>query len=398
MLTPEPRVSEVFQDAVERQSEHFEDAREKVPEDEVKAWQGLELKFKQDVGDWVRDEESKANAASASIGASELSTMARLVYYYDDGAELTDKTAKSIGKLGWELETLSPPQGLLDNSDGTSIAWCSFIKRTEKSAVVSLKGTSRVEEWVAYNIPKIILGVTGRPYSVIVEVGVKIRDLIKSHYTVFITGHSLGGYLAEIIASFMDLPGVAFTAPGPGSHVCGKPATPDFRIINFENDKVGNYNYDKHLFPVTFIKDLGRDCHSMEQMEILMWHPDRRKWTNKNVLTFCSPDGRHYYHSCSIIQGAEPLSRGNPPPEFVLRSRFQAPDSFSGTVAPELDSLGRGTEAPELDSLGSAATSSSCAAGSSSRAAAGGDHSKVTAVPKADEKDDDALERLLDQF
>merc|ERR1712046_344075 len=56
---------------------------------------------------------------------------------------------------------------------------------------------------------------------------------------VMVTGHSLGGYVAEVVATNLGLSGIGFAAPGSGWHG-GRP-TKGFHNINFEHDKFGNF-------------------------------------------------------------------------------------------------------------------------------------------------------------
>ncbi|CAE7565769.1 unnamed protein product, partial [Symbiodinium pilosum] len=87
---------------------------------------------------------------------------------------------------------------------------------------------------------------------------------------VMVTGHSLGGYLAEVVATSLGLAGAGFCAPGPGFHN-GEGDGRGFVTINHEADVIGNHNHDFHVQPPVYIVDGGLlvlpwTAHSMAEM------------------------------------------------------------------------------------------------------------------------------------
>ena len=79
------------------------------------------------------------------------------------------------------------------------------------------------------------------------------HKVVKEHQRssrVMITGHSLGGYAAEIISTTLNIAGAGFQAPGPNTIVGTKHNGPHkhagFRCINAFHDPIGN------LLPGTF--------------------------------------------------------------------------------------------------------------------------------------------------
>ena len=80
-----------------------------------------------------------------------------------------------------------------------------------------------------------------------------LTKVVKEHQRssrVMITGHSLGGYAAEIISTTLNIAGAGFQAPGPNTIVGTKHDGPHkhdgFRCINAFHDPIGN------LLPGTF--------------------------------------------------------------------------------------------------------------------------------------------------
>ena len=72
----------------------------------------------------------------------------------------------------------------------------------------------------------------------------------------YITGHSLGGTIAETVASFTGIPGMSFNAPGPVGFITETPfLNPDkaaytgimFEAHLRENDPVSQVNYEHHI-------------------------------------------------------------------------------------------------------------------------------------------------------
>ena len=80
--------------------------------------------------------------------------------------------------------------------------------------VLAIKGTSgRGSD--ALNDIMMVLG--GQASRVVVQPTLSAaRELIKKYGCNMVTGHSLGGYIAEIIATNDRLPGISFCGPGNG--------------------------------------------------------------------------------------------------------------------------------------------------------------------------------------
>eukprot|EP00438_Fugacium_kawagutii_P016144 Skav207700 [mRNA] locus=scaffold3057:221072:223029:- [translate_table: standard] len=121
---------------------------------------------------------------------------------------------------------------------------------------------------------------------------------------VMVTGHSLGGYLAEVVATSLGrLCGAAFCAPGPGDHN-GPMADTDFVVINHEAPAgIGNHNHELHVNPPVYILDDGVlmlpwTAHCMDKMlQYMLRRQD--DWSNANVLERCiGEDLRIPFHVC----------------------------------------------------------------------------------------------------
>lgn len=118
-----------------------------------------------------------------------------------------------------------------------------------------------------------------------------------------VTGHSLGGYCAEIFATRNRLPGIGFCAPGtvgPEYRMGGRPFD-GFLHFNSEHDAAGNFNYPlyTHVQPGVYCQFFsGRvannptniENHSIKNMvKFLQGH--LKSITNRNIRLFCAHYG-----------------------------------------------------------------------------------------------------------
>jgi len=157
-------------------------------------------------------------------------------------------------------------------------------------AVLVIRGSKDNYDWCR-NYQSII----GYGYpSAIVSAAAEIVAMYQGQgCDIVVTGHSLGGYLAEVIATTLGLCGVAFCAPGPGSHngpMAG--SLPGFHTINHESDHVGNHRHELHQAAPIYVKDGGVlalvTSHSMARMVGFM--QKREDWTTLNVVQKCSAE------------------------------------------------------------------------------------------------------------
>lgn len=161
-----------------------------------------------------------------------------------------------------------------------------------KQAVLAIKGTSKTS---ATDLKADLYSVVRGRFP---EAGVTmLKRVVEKYqnlgYTVLVTGHSLGGYMGEILSTKYNLPGAVFCAPGPGWHD-GPFANPDFQNINAENDVLGNLlpGMYKHKQWSVYVR--GNAQHSLTTM--IQFLKDRADdLTNANVLTGCSSGRNGYY-------------------------------------------------------------------------------------------------------
>jgi len=128
-------------------------------------------------------------------------------------------------------------------------------------------GESYVPQWTVFKRSNlIVIAVKGTDFEVLNDLMVDLQSIVGGQYPtkmvealteavkaqqtagfkVMITGHSLGGYAAEIMSTKLDIAGAGFCAPGPnfigpgGSDHDGEHKHPGFRCINAQHDFIGN--------------------------------------------------------------------------------------------------------------------------------------------------------------
>ena len=113
-----------------------------------------------------------------------------------------------------------------------------------------------------------------------------------------VTGHSLGGYLAEVVSTTFCISGLGWAAPGPGWH--NGPFAKigdalDFQNINFEHDVLGNGRAGAwtHFKWSIYIQDYTGPHHSSELLVKSMHQ--RQQWTNRKNVQYCTKGRLGWY-------------------------------------------------------------------------------------------------------
>lgn len=126
------------------------------------------------------------------------------------------------------------------------IAQWTVFKRSPDLIIIAVKGTALAGDLIVADLQAIVGGKF--PQKMIDD----LTKVVEEHRSsrVMITGHSLGGYAAEIISTRLNIAGAGFQAPGPntkgGTKHDGPHKHPGFRCINAYHDPIGN------LFPGKF--------------------------------------------------------------------------------------------------------------------------------------------------
>ena len=93
-------------------------------------------------------------------------------------------------------------------------------------------------------------------WDIIREIIKIVRDVAEQIKPDFLTGHSLGGLLCEVVSSYTRIPGISFNCPGPVGLVTEtsflNPDSEYYKGVEFEvhlreNDPVSQINYELHI-------------------------------------------------------------------------------------------------------------------------------------------------------
>eukprot|EP00438_Fugacium_kawagutii_P036183 Skav232970 [mRNA] locus=scaffold1735:277929:278849:+ [translate_table: standard] len=130
------------------------------------------------------------------------------------------------------------------------------------------------------------------------------------HHHIYVTGHSLGGFIAEACASYMDSDGAAFNSPGPlamtpwrrlvGSH------RPDFEVHLTREDPLA-----LSLFPKP---------ESHRHIAVVEWHPGQdhkicQPYVKPITAMKYRPNRLRIPTGQQIVNQMEDLKNSYPPPE-----------------------------------------------------------------------------------
>jgi pimeloyl-ACP methyl ester carboxylesterase len=125
----------------------------------------------------------------------------------------------------------------------------------------------------------------------------QLSNCWKLKHGCLVVGHSLGGYLAEVVATHLRMPGVAFAAPGPdglltghsGTARCGFAPHPWFRVVNYWKDPVGNLMWPRnsHAVQPAFLE--GLEGHYIDDLLARFEKaPYLKSLTNQNLIDWTS--------------------------------------------------------------------------------------------------------------
>ena len=142
--------------------------------------------------------------------------------------------------------------------------------------------------------------VLGGVASMSIRPTINQAEELASRYNIsMVTGHSLGGYVAEIIATNRGIAGASFCGPGVNGPVVkfGGSVTPGFQNIQFEHDLIGNFNcavYTHVQWSVYVATPGGSPCHSIDEM--VKYFKGKQHITNRNVVDKSSSYPTGYYY------------------------------------------------------------------------------------------------------
>lgn len=159
--------------------------------------------------------------------------------------------------------------------------------------VLAFKGTSLNANDLAQDI-RMVLGGSQSESATLDTMNVA-KSLIGLYGVNLITGHSLGGYYAEIAATNNRICGISFCNPGVnGPNVkLGGVATRGFQNINFEHDPLGNVysGVYQHVQWSVYCNGTGHGIGGM-----IEYFSQRPTITNMNVVSRCTSRPTGFYN------------------------------------------------------------------------------------------------------
>lgn len=265
--------------------------------------------------DKAREEaKSLVEPQECEITCLELAWMANAVYDLHDHKFIrqTEPNMTKLKKKGWQVPDEDRCKQQPDySSDNPNLAMACFVREEDKIMVLAFKGTTvnGITDLNATDLSmdafSVVLGYD--PDEPFLEACEVLGEYQREGYRVMVTGHSLGGYMAEVVATNVGISGVGFAAPGSGHHGGDyKDGESGFQNINFEHDKLGNIMpgvyahkqwsvYVQDYSKPTLMYDMSDHTHGMDYMVESM--SKRTRWTNRNAVDKCSSHYTGYYTS-----------------------------------------------------------------------------------------------------
>jgi len=225
----------------------------------------------------------------------ELSLMSQVVYALHGNEKIADSTSsntvtnlKALTDKGW-IVAEEHRQSTFEMTADTLLGYAvfTFTQGQKRLAVLSYKGTSTTSTSdIQLDVMNVALGFY--PTSNLKKAAEIVKKYQKD-YKVMVTGHSLGGYFAEVVGTRFQIAGVGFCAPGSHSKIPvmgdhGGKKHDGFRNINFANDVLGNMNAATWEHPQwsIYVEDYdGFHTHAPTKMVEAM--KCREGWTNLNA-------------------------------------------------------------------------------------------------------------------
>ena len=165
------------------------------------------------------------------------------------------------------------------------------------NVVLAIKGTSFTNATDLANDLAMILG--GAASAAIVQPTLAHAiKLVRDFHVNLVTGHSLGGYMTEILATNNNLMGIAFCAPGPNGPLIqlGGRETAGFHNVNLEWDLAGNVHPGvyQHVQWSIYVGCNGHYTHSITNM--VDYFSDKKHIHNGNVQSRSKSYLTGYYY------------------------------------------------------------------------------------------------------
>ena len=215
------------------------------------------------------------------------------------------------GKLNKDLENYKIIPSSIERGGMGCACMGVYQCTTNSNVVLAIKGTSTTNATDILNDISLVLSGTifnllagaavGLTAAFLPAITIQKALYLKKTYGVnLITGHSLGGYMAEILATQYNIRGIGFNAPGTNGPTTklGGAVVEGFHNVNAESDKIGNFNivFVHHVQWSIYVPSSGSllEKHSMANMvDYFAKYPDI---TNANIQARSKSYRTGYYY------------------------------------------------------------------------------------------------------
>lgn len=225
---------------------------------------------------------------SATVVEESLYTLARLSnnVYSLDGAFDPSKLNEDVGSYECIKESVR------DNALHCKMAvW----RNSAGTTVLVIKGTSTASDGT------VDMGLLfGGSFSALICPTLDLANSLASEYNcTLVTGHSLGGYVAEILGTRRGMSGASFCGPGVNGPInsFGGHAHSGFQNIQFEHDLCGNWSAGvyTHVQWSVYIKCID-DAYTHGITYMCDFFRNKKHLTNTNVVAASESYPTGYYY------------------------------------------------------------------------------------------------------
>jgi Lipase (class 3) len=156
----------------------------------------------------------------------------------------------------WDIFGWTPVNPLYNSTGLTAVTFLDKnpLDLTYDDAVVAFRGSTTSHDWFVTD-PKLAVGYTPPEFAAAVSYFVS-EEKANPSFNFFVTGHSLGGAEAEVVAAATGAGGVTFAAPGVGNMLATTNGDASFgaNLTNYviADDPVGTHTFlsGQHVGPV----------------------------------------------------------------------------------------------------------------------------------------------------
>ncbi len=189
---------------------------------------------------------------------------------------------KNDDRLGWKTDKKT---GDIKDAGGGSAGVYKYTSGTDQY-VISYRGSKGAKDWKVDDV-QIGLNKTVDRASDCIKYARQIQWQYPKAF-ILVVGHSLGGWLAQVVGVECDLPFITFNAPPAGRAMSGDP-----RAVGFRRGVNLRVNWDpvsrapgKHIGPLITIPHYGKNIANAHTGAAFMKSVKRSPFANQEAASF----------------------------------------------------------------------------------------------------------------